>query len=81
MFTFDVVSESVRNPHELAAELTRRSEQGWEVVQVVFDGGSWLHAFIRHEGRVSVAPYPGASAPRSLGSEPVVADSAPTRWP
>ena len=60
MYTYDVVSESVRNPHELAAELSRRSQQGWEVVEIVFDGGSWFHAFIRHHGDVAVAPYPGA---------------------
>lgn len=70
MYTYDVVSESVRNPHELAAELSRRSQQGWEVVEIVFDGGSWLHAFIRHHGDVSVAPYPGApqttTSPASL---------------
>lgn len=61
MFTYDVISESVRNPHELAAELTRRSEQGWEVVHIVYDGAAWFHAFIRHEGRVSVAPFAGSS--------------------
>ena len=59
MYTYDVVSESVRNPHELAAELTRRSQQGWEVVEITFDG-AWYHAFIRHHGDVAVAPYPGA---------------------
>lgn len=61
MFTFDVVSESVRNPHLLAAELTKRSSEGWEVVEIVYDGAAWLHAFIRHSGRVAVAPYPGMS--------------------
>lgn len=59
MFTYDVVSESVRNPHELAAELTRRSNEGWEVVQITYDGASWFHAFIRHAGNVPVAPHPG----------------------
>lgn len=59
MFTYDVVSESVRNPHELAAELTRRSREGWEVVQITYDGASWFHAFIRHSGSVGVAPHPG----------------------
>lgn len=59
MFTYDVVSESVRNPHELAAELTRRSNQGWEVVQITYDGAAWFHAFIRHSGSVPVAPHPG----------------------
>lgn len=77
MFTYDVVSESIRNPHELAAELTRRSEQGWEVVQVVYDGATWFHAIIRHEGRVGVAPYPGASAPKDLGVDTAVATTAP----
>lgn len=56
MFTYDVVSESVRNPHELARELTRRSQAGWEVVQVVHDGEHWIHAFIRHAGAVATAP-------------------------
>jgi hypothetical protein len=62
MFTYDVVSESVRNPHELAAELTRRSSEGWEVVQITYDGASWFHAFIRHSGSVGVAPHPGMKA-------------------
>lgn len=68
MYTYDVVSESVRNPHELAAELTRRSQQGWEVVEITFDGGAWYHAFIRHHGDVAVAPYPGAPTPSQTGS-------------
>ena len=59
MYTYDVVSESVRNPHELAAELTRRSHEGWEVVHIAYDGASWFHAFIRHTGNVPVAPHPG----------------------
>ena len=59
MFTYDVVSESVRNPHELAAELTRRSHEGWEVVQITYDGASWFHAFIRHAGSGPGAPHPG----------------------
>lgn len=62
MYTYDVVSESVRNPHELAAELTRRSSDGWEIVQITYDGAAWFHAFIRHAGNVSVAPYPGMKA-------------------
>jgi hypothetical protein len=78
MYTYDVVSESVRNPHELAAELTRRSSDGWEIVQITYDGASWFHAFIRHAGSVSVAPYPGmkANAPSALGGP--LADTAPT---
>mgnify|MGYP003348600408 CR=1 FL=1 len=35
MYTYDVVSESVKNPHELAAELTQRSRAGWELVQII----------------------------------------------
>jgi hypothetical protein len=62
MYTYDVVSESVRNPHELAAELTRRSSDGWEIVQITYDGAAWFHAFIRHAGSVTVAPYPGMKA-------------------
>ena len=61
MYTYDVISESVRNPHQLASELTRRSQEGWEVVQITFDGAAWFHAFIRHSGNVSVAPHAGMS--------------------
>ena len=67
MFTYDVVSESVKNPHELAAELTRRSAAGWEVIEIVYDGEHWFHAFLRHHGQVNVAPYvtavPSAGSP------------------
>lgn len=62
MYTYDVISESVRNPHQLASELTRRSQEGWEVVEIVFDGAAWFHAFIRHSGYVSVAPHAGMTA-------------------
>jgi hypothetical protein len=82
MFTFDVVSESVRNPHLLAAELTKRSSEGWEVVEIVYDGAAWLHAFIRHSGRVAVAPYPGmspdeATAPAASASTPAATPASP----
>ena len=66
MYTYDVVSESVKNPKELANELTRRSQAGWEVVQIVHDGQHWVHAFVRHQGQVATAPWPTASA--SAGS-------------
>jgi hypothetical protein len=83
MYTYDVVSESVRNPHELAAELTRRSSDGWEIVQITYDGAAWFHAFIRHAGNVTVAPYPGmkAAAPAAnttLGGPLSDATQAPT---
>ena len=84
MFTYDVVSESVRNPHELAAELTRRSREGWEVVQITFDGGSWFHAFIRHSGSVGVAPHPGMKADDTAVAGPLgdtATESAPTSSP
>lgn len=57
MFTYDVVSESHQSPNKLAAELTRRSRDGWEVVHIAFDG-KWFHAFVRHQGDVPVAPHP-----------------------
>ena len=57
MFTYDVVSESHQSPQKLATELTRRSRDGWEVVQITFDG-KWFHAFVRHAGDVAVAPHP-----------------------
>jgi hypothetical protein len=71
MYTYDVVSESVRNPHELAAELTRRSSDGWEIVQITYDGAAWFHAFIRHAGNVTVAPYPGMKAAAPAASTPM----------
>ena len=77
MYTYDVVSESVRNPHQLAAELTRRSSEGWEVVHIAHDGAAWFHAFIRHEGSVSVAPYPGMPAEESPSVVTSVASPSP----
>ena len=76
MFTYDVVSESVRNPHELAAELTRRSSQGWEVVHIAYDGAAWFHAFIRHSGYVSVAPHPGMTPDQLKANESAPAAAA-----
>ena len=87
MFTYDVVSESVRNPHELAAELTRRSREGWEVVQITYDGASWFHAFIRHSGSVDVAPFPGqkTTPASSLGGplqdQPAAVSTSPAASP
>lgn len=74
MYTYDVVTESVRNPHELAAELTKRSQAGWEVVEIVYDGASWFHAFIRHHGTVATAPTPATVS--SLVTTPVSATAA-----
>lgn len=81
MFTYDVVSESVRNPHELAAELTRRSREGWEVVQITYDGASWFHAFIRHAGSVGVAPYPGMKPEEAATVGGPLGDTAPQSAP
>jgi hypothetical protein len=76
MYTYDVVSESFRNPQELAAELTRRSHEGWEVVEIVNDGAHWFHAFIRHAGNVPVAPRPGMNATGVAATSTV--DASPT---
>ena len=88
MFTYDVVSESVRNPHQLAAELTRRSREGWEVVEITYDGASWYHAFIRHAGNVDVAPYPGQTVSADstplggpIADQPAAADGASSAAP
>jgi hypothetical protein len=43
MFTYDVISESIRNPQALASELTRRSALGWDLVQITTDD-TWVHA-------------------------------------
>jgi hypothetical protein len=76
MYTYDVISESVRNPHQLASELTRRSQEGWEVVQITFDGAAWFHAFIRHSGYVSVAPHPGMTPDQLKANESAPAAAA-----
>lgn len=76
MHSYDVISESVRNPHELAAELTRRSAQGWELVQITYDGSSWFHAFIRHQGQVS--PAPSASSMTTPSNTETSAQWSPT---
>lgn len=84
MFTYDVVSESVRNPHQLAEELTKRSANGWEVVQITYDGAAWFHAFIRHAGSVPVGPHAKAEelqpavtvANASVPSAPTAAPSS-----
>jgi hypothetical protein len=83
MFTYDVVSESVRNPHQLAEELTKRSANGWEVVQITFDGAAWFHAFIRHAGNVPVGIHPKAeelqpAVPASTPASPVATASSPS---
>jgi hypothetical protein len=52
MFTYDVVSKSCRKPQELAEELTKRSANGWEVIQITYDGADRYNAFIRHAGNV-----------------------------
>lgn len=83
MYTYDVVSESVRNPHQLAEELTKRSANGWEVVQITFDGASWFHAFIRHAGSVPVGPHAKAeelqpAVPSSTPATPIATASSPS---
>jgi len=59
MHTYDVVTESAHNPELFAAELTKRSAEGWEVVHIVYTGERWLHAFVRKEGVVPTALSPG----------------------
>ena len=81
MYTYDVISESVRNPHQLASELTRRSSEGWEVVEIVFDGAAWFHAFIRHSGNVPVAPHAGMSLDQVKATATAPAASAAVATP
>ena len=59
MFTYDVVTESAHNPELFAAELSKRSAEGWELVQIVYTGERWLHAFVRKQGVVPTALSPG----------------------
>lgn len=87
MFTYDVISESVRNPQALASELTRRSALGWELVQIINDE-SVVHAFVRRTGgaapavqtaaatQSSVAPFSAAATTASAGATPNV----PADW-
>ena len=69
MFTYDVISESIRNPQALAAELTRRSVLGWDLVQITTDD-TWVHAFVRRTGGVATAT---ASVPSSAASQSAIA--------
>ena len=87
MFTYDVISESVRNPQALASELTRRSALGWDLVQITTDD-TWVHAFVRRTGgaapavqtavtaQTSVTPFSAAATTASAGATPNV----PADW-
>ena len=87
MYTYDVISESVRNPQALASELTRRSALGWELVQIINDD-SVIHAFVRRTGgpaaaaqstataNSSSAPFSATAATTSTGTTPNV----PADW-
>lgn len=74
MYTYDVISESVRNPQALASELTRRSALGWDLVQITTDD-TWVHAFVRRTG--GAAPAAQTSAVAQSSSAPLSA-TAPT---
>ena len=77
MYTYDVISESIRNPQHLAAEITRRAADGWELVQIT-TADTWYHAFIRHQGVVSVEPRLGVTAAGStVASTSTAATSSP----
>lgn len=87
MFTYDVISESVRNPQALASELTRRSTLGWDLVQITTDD-TWVHAFVRRTGgaapavqtaaaaQSSTAPFSAAAPTTATGATP----SVPADW-
>ncbi len=87
MYTYDVISESVRNPQALASELTQRSALGWELVQIINDD-SIIHAFVRRTGgstpaaqssaaaNSSAAPFSGVATTASTGTTPNV----PADW-
>ena len=77
MYTYDVVSESVKNPKELANELTRRSQAGWEVVQIVHDGQHWVHAFVRHQGQIAPAQSMWQTASESTSGGYAASPSTP----
>jgi hypothetical protein len=87
MYTYDVVTESAHNPELFAAELSKRSADGWELVQIVYTGERWLHAFVRKQGIVPTALSPGhvgetvttpvqASTPASTVSSPGASSSS-----
>jgi hypothetical protein len=75
MYTYDVISESIRNPQQLAAEISRRAADGWELVQIT-TADSWYHAFIRHQGVVSVEPRLGVKVEASTASSASTPTSA-----
>jgi hypothetical protein len=66
------------NPEALAAELTKKSAEGWEVVNIVttFDGR--YCAFLRRQSEGSAAPA-GAVATVAVATTPSGA-AAPAAW-
>ena len=75
MYTYDVISESVRNPQHLAAEISRRAADGWELVQIT-TADTWYHAFIRHQGVVSVEARIGLVTPAASNDTAVASPAA-----
>jgi hypothetical protein len=77
MFTYDVISESIRNPQALASELTRRSALGWDLVQITTDD-TWVHAFVRRTGGAAPAIQTAAVAQSSTTPFSAASTSATT---
>lgn len=75
MYEFSTVILSNGSADALAAELTRKSAEGWEVVSIVptFDGR--YCAFVR---RTTGAPSPSAAATAAQGGYAVAATHAPS---
>jgi len=66
------------NPEALAAELTKKSTEGWEVVNIVttFDGR--YCAFLRRQ--TSGAPVAVTAAPTAMVEATTAGSAAPAAW-
>ena len=66
------------NPEALAAELTKKSTEGWEVVNIVttFDGR--YCAFLRRQ--TSGAPVAETAAPTAVVAATTAGTAAPAAW-
>ena len=66
------------NPEALAAELTKKSAEGWEVVNIVttFDGR--YCAFLRRQ--TSGAPVAVTAAPTAMVEATTAGSAAPAAW-
>src|SRR5215213_5896885 len=80
MYEFDVVSVSTYEAASLAAKLTEKSADGWEVVAIV-PAGSDITAYLKKTAPDAAAPEATSSEPAGWGTAPAAAGAAAaTTW-